>query len=168
MKASKEFVKRHRGGRNSTTPSRKSAAVQDRKRFRTARTRPLLRWASLSPIEVVATAKAGLRGRELWQIQQQARFSNEEWSRYLQVTPRTIQRYRTEETIDSASSERAILMAQIVEQGREVFGTDEKFKIWFHSPSFSLGGIAPNEILDTTTGMHLVKSELTRIEYGVF
>jgi putative toxin-antitoxin system antitoxin component (TIGR02293 family) len=130
----------------------------------------ILGWAaSLSPMQVIAESKHGIRGRDLEEIQEKTNFSNEDWSRFLQVAWRTIQRYRKDNAlIDSASSERAILVAQIAERGREVFGSEDKFKMWLDAPSFALGGVSPNGLLDTTTGMNIVKSELTRIEYGVY
>jgi len=134
-----------------------------------AQERRVLRWAaSLSPSELIVTSKKGLRGQELISIQKESHFSNEEWSRYLQVTPRTIQRYQKSKSVDPVSSERALLMAQIVERGFEVFGSEEKFKMWFYSPSFALGDIAPTDLLDTTTGMNMVMAELGRIDYGVY
>lgn len=130
----------------------------------------ILRWAAhLSPMELIEQSKHGISGHELEQIQDASNFSNEEWSRFLQITPRTIQRYRKENSvIDSTSTERALLMAQIVERGREVFGSDETFRAWLDASSFALGGTAPRQLLDTTTGMNVVKAELTRIEYGVY
>ena len=129
-----------------------------------------MQWASnLSPMQVIAESKHGIRGRDLQEIQEKTNFSNEDWSRFLQVAWRTIQRYRKDNTIiDSASSERALLMAQLVERGREVFGDEKRFKMWLDSPSFALGGTPPMDLLDTTTGMRMVSAELTRIEYGVY
>ena len=130
----------------------------------------ILVWASsLSPMQVIEESKHGIRGRDLKEIQEKTNFSNEDWSRFLQVAWRTIQRYRKENSlIDSASSERAILVAQIAERGRDVFGSEDKFRMWLDAPSFALGGVSPNGLLDTTTGMNIVQAELTRIEYGVY
>jgi putative toxin-antitoxin system antitoxin component (TIGR02293 family) len=130
----------------------------------------MLHWAAtLTPMGVIEKAKQGIRGRDLEEIQKETNFSNEDWSRYLQVAWRTIQRYRKQNSvIDSASSERALLVAQIVEDGRSVFGDDAAFRTWLGLPSRALGGKSPNELLDTTTGMHVVKSELLRIEHGVY
>jgi putative toxin-antitoxin system antitoxin component (TIGR02293 family) len=130
----------------------------------------MLRWAAtLTPMGVIEKSKQGIRGRDLEEIQKETNFSNEDWSRYLQVAWRTIQRYRKQNAvIDSASSERALLVAQIVEDGRSVFGNDTAFRAWLSLPSRALGGRSPNELLDTTTGMHVVKSELLRIEHGVY
>ncbi len=153
--------------RKARTPLKKERIATHAK---TLRNRHILRWAAtLSPMEMIEESKHGIRGRQLEQIQEASKFSNEEWSRFLQITPRTIQRYRKENSVmDSTSTERALLVAQIVERGREVFGSEEKFKMWLGAPSFSLGNTSPNELLDTTTGMQVVKAELTRIEYGVY
>jgi len=130
----------------------------------------ILPWvATLSPLQVIEKSKRGISGNELTKIQEETNFSNEDWSRFLQVAWRTIQRYREHNTrIDSASSERALLMAQLAERGKDVFGDDSRFKMWLDSPSFALGGAPPMELLDTTTGMRMVSAELTRIEHGVY
>ncbi len=141
-----------------------------RLRMKLGKSDRMLHWAAtLTPMGVIEKAKQGIRGRELEEIQKETNFSNEDWSRYLQVAWRTIQRYRKQNAvIDSASSERALLVAQIVENGRSVFGDDAAFRAWLSLPSRALGGRSPNELLDTTTGMHVVMSELMRVEHGVY
>jgi putative toxin-antitoxin system antitoxin component (TIGR02293 family) len=135
-----------------------------------ARERHLLRWAAgLSTLEVIEASKRGLRGKELGQIQEETNFSNQDWSNFLQCNLRTIQRYRrTNSLIDPSSSERVLLMAQIVEHGREVFGGDSRFQIWLNSPSQALANRTPLQLLDTTTGMSMVKAELSRIDHGIY
>lgn len=126
-------------------------------------------WTRLNPMQLIEKSQKGIHGRELKAIQEETGFSTEDWARYLQVATRTIQRYLQENTrIDSALTERALLVAQIAERGRNIFGTEERFKLWLNTPSMALGGKSPNTLLDTTTGMHLVAAELTGIEHGAY
>ena len=130
----------------------------------------MLRWASgLTDLETIEISKKGLRGKILGQIQDETNFSSQDWSDFLQCDLRTIQRYRKENRlIDPAQSERVLLMAQIVSHGRDIFGGDSRFHTWLETANQSLAGKNPRQLLDTTTGMALVKSELGRIEHGLY
>jgi len=52
--------------------------------------------------------------------------------------------------------------------GKEVFNDIANFQSWLSTPSHALGNVKPIELLDTSYGIEIVKSELHAIEYGVF
>jgi len=129
----------------------------------------LHRIAGLSPMAVIEESKHGIQAKVVKDIQKETGFSSQDLAGYLQINQRTMQRYlQNNALMDSDVSERALLIAQITEYGREVFGNDELFKLWFYAPSFALGGTPPAEFLHTMTGMQLVKAELIRIQHGVY
>lgn len=71
--------------------------------------------------------------------------------------------------LDSRDSEHILLLTELIDYGIEVFNEDgDKFNRWLRKPNLSLGGHAPEELLDTTTGLDEVKNCLDRIEYGIF
>jgi len=129
-----------------------------------------LQWASLlSPMSVIKASKNGIRAKVLKNIQIETGFSSNDMAEYLQINSRTMQRYLQKNVImDPDVSERALLVAQITELGREVFGNDELFKLWLDAPSAALDSIPPETLLHSMTGMQLVKAELNRIEHGVY
>jgi putative toxin-antitoxin system antitoxin component (TIGR02293 family) len=129
-----------------------------------------LRWASrLSPMSIIQESRHGLRARILKNIQQETGFSSIDLAEYLQINQRTMQRYLQQNTLMNPDvSERALLVAQIAERGREVFGNDELFKLWLYTPSSALGAMPPSRLLNSMTGMQLVKAEMNRIEHGVY
>jgi putative toxin-antitoxin system antitoxin component (TIGR02293 family) len=95
-------------------------------------------------------------------------FSLNEWSSYLHLSERTIQRYKIENrTFDPLQSEKIIEIALFYNKGIEVFGTAEKFNSWLETDNLVLGKIKPKMLLDNTFGISMLKDELTRIEYGV-
>ena len=95
-------------------------------------------------------------------------FSSLEWSNYLHLSERTMQRYKKEKkNFDSLQSERILQIALLNKLGLEVFGTQEKYNYWLETDNLALGKIKPKELLDNSFGISLLKDELTRIEYGV-
>ena len=95
-------------------------------------------------------------------------FSQSDWSNFLHISERTLQRYQKEQgTFDSPQSERILEIALLYNKGKEVFGDIEKFNLWLDSKNLALGGIKPKSLFDSTFGINLLKDELTKIEYGV-
>lgn len=91
-----------------------------------------------------------------------------DWSRILNVSERTMQRYKREKKrFDSIHSERLLLIMLLFKKGLEVFNSTDYFIKWLHSENISLGGVKPLNMLDNTFGVNLIKDELVRIEHGV-
>ncbi len=95
-------------------------------------------------------------------------FSANEWSTYLHLSERTMQRYKSERrTFDPLQSEKIIEIALFYNKGVEVFGTSEKFNSWLETDNLALGGTKPKMLLDNSFGISIVRDELTAIEYGI-
>lgn len=95
-------------------------------------------------------------------------FSLNEWSDFLHLSERTMQRYKKEKrTFDPLQSERIIEIAMIYKKGTEVFGNTDKFNLWLETENLALGKVKPKLLFDNSFGIELVKDELSRIEYGV-
>ncbi|MDO9256810.1 MAG: DUF2384 domain-containing protein [Bacteroidales bacterium] len=95
-------------------------------------------------------------------------FTSNEWSTYLHLSERTMQRYRIEKrTFDPLQSEKIIEIALFYNKGVEVFGTSEKFNSWLETSNLVLGNSKPKMLLDNSFGINMLRDELTRIEYGI-
>lgn len=95
-------------------------------------------------------------------------FSLQEWSGFLHVSDRTMQRYKKEKhTFDTPQSEKIVQIALLYRMGIEVFGNKEKFDAWLETENLALGKVKPKQLFDNTFGITLIQDELTRIEYGV-
>lgn len=71
--------------------------------------------------------------------------------------------------LDSHDSELVVMITELVDFGLMVFNNEgEKFQRWLKKPNLSLGGITPESLLDTATGIDEVKFCLNRIEFGTF
>lgn len=95
-------------------------------------------------------------------------FSLTDWSVFLHLSERTMQRYRAENrAFDSLQSEKIIEITLFYNKGIEVFGSSEKFNTWLETENLALENEKPKQLLDTTFGINMLRDELTRIEYGV-
>jgi putative toxin-antitoxin system antitoxin component (TIGR02293 family) len=95
-------------------------------------------------------------------------FSLNEWSNFLHLSERSMQRYKKEKrTFDSLQSEKILQIAILYRMGIDVFGNEEKFNSWLLTDNLALGKIKPKELLDNTFGISMLHDELIRIEHGV-
>ncbi|MEO8821920.1 MAG: antitoxin Xre/MbcA/ParS toxin-binding domain-containing protein [Ginsengibacter sp.] len=96
-------------------------------------------------------------------------FSENDWADILDISTKSLQRYRqTSKSFKPLQSERIIEMAEVTKIGMDVFGEMEKFKLWLDTPNFSLGSLKPMELLKDSYGKEMVVGELTRISHGIF
>ncbi len=117
---------------------------------------------------LISTSRHGIPYHTFTKMTADNPFSLDDWSSFLHLSERTMQRYKKEKkTFDPIHSERILEITMLYNRGTEVFGKSEKFNSWLNSKSIALGGIRPKELLDSTFGIGMLKNELTRIEHGV-
>lgn len=101
-------------------------------------------------------------------IQHYTPFSDNDWANFLEISTKSLQRYKqSSKVFKPIQSEKIIEMAEVTNVGLDVFGDMEKFKLWLDTPNFSLGNLKPIELLKDSYGKEMVISELTRINYGI-
>ncbi|MCC8425197.1 antitoxin Xre-like helix-turn-helix domain-containing protein [Mucilaginibacter sp. UR6-11] len=101
-------------------------------------------------------------------LSNQIQLGFEEWSSYLHLSERTIQRYKKEnKSFDPLYSERILQIELLYKKGIAVFGVADNFYTWMDSVSIPLGSIKPKELLDTAFGINAIYDELGRIEHGI-
>lgn len=95
-------------------------------------------------------------------------FSEEDWAGFLDISTKSLQRYKqSSKHFKPLQSEKIIELAEVTNVGLDVFGDMDKFKLWLDTPNFSLGGLKPKELLKDSYGKEMVLGELTRINYGI-
>lgn len=95
-------------------------------------------------------------------------FSLTEWSAFLHLSERTMQRYKKEKkTFDTLQSEKILQITLLYKKGIDVFGSPEKFNSWLDTKNISLGKITPKSLLDNAFGIDMLEDELSRIEFGI-
>lgn len=118
--------------------------------------------------QLIEAVRSGIKYSSFQQFFNDCPFSMIEWSRFLNLSERTMQRYKKDKGIfDISSSEKILEVVLLYRYGVQVFGALEKFDLWLYSRNLALGGIKPKDLLDNSFGINLLKDELYRIEQGV-
>jgi len=117
---------------------------------------------------LIKAARNGIGYSRFAALAQSFPFTVSDWSVFLHISERTLQRYQKEEkAFDPVSSERIIEITLLYKQAIKVFGSRKILDIWLNEPNLALGGNKPKDLLDSTLGVQLVRNELQRIEYGI-
>jgi putative toxin-antitoxin system antitoxin component (TIGR02293 family) len=101
-------------------------------------------------------------------IQDYAPLDEKDWTEILDLSIKSIQRYKqSEKHFGRLQSEKIIEMAEVTNIGLDVFGNMDKFKLWLSTPNFALGKLKPIDLMKDSYGKEMVIGELTRINYGI-
>lgn len=84
------------------------------------------------------------------------------------ILPASISSMQKKAVYGKETSERIYELARLFGLGYDVFDSEEDFKDWLMTPSRSLGNKKPFELLDSSIGFEMVKSEIVRIQYNVY
>jgi putative toxin-antitoxin system antitoxin component (TIGR02293 family) len=85
------------------------------------------------------------------------------------ISERTLQRGQTgNKLLDSNASDRALRLAAITEQAIDALGSQEAAELWLSKPAMGLDQRKPIDLLQSSEGAELVKTLLTRMDYGVY
>ena len=132
---------------------------------------PLVAYGSIDDINalsLIALVRQGIGFAAFDSFANKSPFSLNEWSTFLHLSERTMQRYRNEKrTFDPLQSEKIIEIALLYNKGVDVFGNTVKLNAWLETDNLALGKIKPKMLLDNSFGINMLKDELTRIEYGI-
>lgn len=102
-------------------------------------------------------------------ILQVSPFNENEWAGILDISTKSLQRYKqSSRHFKPIQTEKIIEIAEVSNLGEEVFGEMEKFKLWLNTPNYALGNSKPSELLKDSYGKEMVVSELIRIHHGIF
>lgn len=71
-------------------------------------------------------------------------------------------------TLDPNSSDRALRLVSVTSQAIDVLGSQEAAERWLASPAIGLDRRKPLDLLQSTEGTQMVKTLLTRMDYGVY
>jgi putative toxin-antitoxin system antitoxin component (TIGR02293 family) len=123
---------------------------------------------SLTSQYKIGIIKNGITKKQLEAIKSETDFDYHTLSNLLAVSRTTLIKKKGDDKFDQTTSERIMLLAELLSYGRDVFESKEGFNTWLKKPSHSMSGKAPLEMLDTLYGIEEVKKELGRIEYGVY
>ncbi len=114
------------------------------------------------------TIRKGLDFSYFLNILKNSPFSLSEWSDFLHLSERTMQRYKKDQKkFDALQSEKILQITLLYKRGLEVFGDQKKFDSWLNSNNLVFSNNKPKNLLDTAYGIQLIDEELQRIEHGI-
>lgn len=116
---------------------------------------------------MVNKAQRGLPASAFFDLQELTDFSNQELSGLLNVSFKTIQRYKKEgKHLSAQNSEQLLKIIALYQKAEHVFGSLESFNRWLRKSAPGLGGQKPFSFMYTSGGIDLVREEVIRIEFG--
>lgn len=118
---------------------------------------------------LLATIKAGLPPRAIAALAQRAGVARTVILQKLDISESTLaRRARARQKLTIQESDRLVRMARVYAYATEVFGSEEKARLWMQHPIRALNFTAPFDYLDTEEGARQVEATLSHLEHGVF
>lgn len=120
--------------------------------------------------ERIHVAREGLPYQSIEAISLQMRSSVKNVLQLMGIPQTTYNKKKSDlATLDKRESEWIIGVTELIQYGLGVFNQEEeKFIRWMNKPNLSLAGRTPESLLDTFAGIGQVKTDLERLDYGIF
>ena len=118
---------------------------------------------------LVADAASGVYASAFFDAAKVSGKKNEELASYLNVSLKTLMRYRkTKRKLDPLNSEQILKLIALYKNGEEVFGSIDSFNNWLEKPSPAFNNNSPSAFMKTSGGIDLIREEISRIAFGDF
>lgn len=121
-----------------------------------------------SPLDLIEATRRGLKKEAIDYTIEALQINADVISKFLHISPRTLQRYDPKKTLPIDTSDHLIQVYKVYNRALDVFNGKDKALRWLKNPSVALGNNIPIDLLDTSSGIEMVLDELGRIEYGIF
>ncbi len=121
-----------------------------------------------SRMERVALIRQGLPYESIDLVSKRINVSVKQVLHIFDIPQTTYNKKRREDSLLSGRiSETVLDLTELIDFGIETFNNDEaKFQRWLKKNNLALGGVSPESLLDSLTGIQEVKNCLSRLEYG--
>ncbi|MEJ0056991.1 MAG: MbcA/ParS/Xre antitoxin family protein [Bacteroidota bacterium] len=147
------------------TSLKTSKSVQERDSFATIRD---VYFFALSSLEKINIARKGISKRELTFIKEEVELDYDQLATILTISRATLIAKKGTQKFNQETSERILLLNDIISYGYKIFGDKEVFNEWLKTPSEAFGNVTPLSLMDTFYGLDEVKKEIGRIAYGIY
>jgi len=117
---------------------------------------------------LIKTVRDGISYGLFSKIVKSSPFDLKEWSNFLHLSERTLQRYKKEKkNFEPIHTEKILKITLLHKKGQDVFGSPDKFNTWLDSENLAFAGLKPKSFLDNSFGINFIQDELGRIEHGI-
>lgn len=127
----------------------------------------ILKYKVQSDFDLAYLAEKGVPKAAIQHLADSVGLDVKEIMSLLPVTPRNLLRYEDADLLSNVVSDHLIALADLFSVGVEALGK-AYFVEWLYGEILSLGNEKPIQFLKTHVGIDLVKTELSRIEQGIF
>ena len=117
---------------------------------------------------IIDRARQGVTKGSFMKFMDSLGYSLKEIAEILNISERTLHRYKDATKLSKDASERALHLANLYTKGTEVFGSKDAFNGWLKQPSPIFWNKKPIEFLDTIFGFQLIEEELLKMQFGIF
>jgi len=121
-----------------------------------------------APHDLVTKVQAGLHFRELEALRRSLGLPLDQLGAKLGISRATLHRRKAAGRLAPDQSDKVVRFTRIFAQAKQVFGDDERARLWLNFPQWGLGGAVPLDYARTEVGAREVEDLLGRIEYGVY
>jgi putative toxin-antitoxin system antitoxin component (TIGR02293 family) len=118
--------------------------------------------------EKIAIARKGISKKQLLDIKNEVELDYDQLAKILAISRASLISKKGSQKFSQDTSERILLLNDVLSYGYEIFGNKEGFNEWLKTPSEALGNITPLSMMDTYYGLEEIKHEIGRIAYGVY
>ncbi|MEO5787703.1 MAG: type II toxin-antitoxin system Xre/ParS family antitoxin [Gelidibacter sp.] len=126
------------------------------------------KYAWTSKMERVEIIRSGLPYESIEVISSRSNLPIKQFLHLLGIPQTTYNKKKKDkDLLTNRDSEVILVLIELLDYGLEVFNNEkEKFQRWLKKPNISLGGVTPESLFDSLTGIQEVKNGLNRLEYG--
>jgi putative toxin-antitoxin system antitoxin component (TIGR02293 family) len=118
-------------------------------------------------LSIVQESTVGVYAADFETVAGLSGYKKDDVASLLGISGKTFSRYKTSrQRFDAAQSEILLKLKALFTLGNEVFGNNVLLRRWLETPAYGLGGLIPQQIIKTSTGIDMVMNELTNIAYG--
>ena len=127
---------------------------------------PVLGRPLRSEKDLQAAIRDGFPQMVVTEVMHGAGLTLKELAESLDLSPRSLQRRRSEGRLARYESDRLYRLARIIALAKRSIGDSESANRWLRRPNRALGNAIPLETIDTELGARAVENVLGRIAYG--
>jgi len=122
-----------------------------------------------SRMTILSFIQHGMSSEYLFSLVDAMPFNLTDWCAVTNIPYRTMLRYQKEPTIlKPIYTEKVLAFVEVIQVGLEVFGSADKFQLWFYNKKFIFNDMRPIDLMQSSYGKDMVITELHHIEHGIF
>jgi len=121
-------------------------------------------------LAIRALIRSGIPYRLFAKIQAMLPFSEQNWSHFLELSTKSLQRYKAEPAFHFGGfhAQRILEVTEVMQAALAFFGDMQKLDNWLNTPAFVFDNIKPIDLLQDSYGKALLLSSLHRMQHGIF